>query len=288
MLVRLPPPSENQPFFRLTPLDAGQVQASEEMFVSDPEKGHKRQLPALSFLLQHSDSKTNILFDLGIKKDVSQYAPATRAMIDRFFRPCGADPDVVRSLQESEAKLAPTDITHVILSHVHWDHVGDHEPFYKAKFILGGPGKPLIQNGYPDNPYSPYLRTTVPEDRATWFDYDGWKPIGPFERGYDLFGDGSLYLIDAAGHVSGHINALVRTNSNGGWDYLGGDSAHDTRLLTGDKHIGHFIGLDGNPTCMHQDEEMAKDHIRRITQLPPDIKIWLAHDPRWKEKLGHN
>ena len=61
---------------------------------------------------------------------------------------------------------------------------------------------------------------------------------------------------------------------------------HDERLLTGDKQIGHYIGANGVSACMRQDEETAKDHIRRITHLPPDVKIWMAHDPRWKEKLG--
>jgi len=168
------------------------------------------------------------------------------------------------------------------------DHIGDHEPFYKAKFILGGPGKALLQSGYPYNSESSYLRSTVPDNRTTWLDYNEWVPIGPFERGYDLFGDGSLYIIDAAGHVDGHINALVRTSPDGAWAYLAGDSAHDMRLLTGEKQIGHYIGADGNHACMHQDEEVAKDHIRRITYLPEGVKIWLAHDPSWKDKLGQN
>ena len=119
MLVLLPPPRDEQPYFQITPLDAGQVQLREEMLVSDPED-RRLALPALSFLLRQSEGKTNILFDLGIKKDISQYAPAMQEMINRFFRPCSADPDVLQSLQDSEAKLAATDITHVIISHLHW------------------------------------------------------------------------------------------------------------------------------------------------------------------------
>jgi hypothetical protein len=144
----------------------------------------------------------------------------------------------------------------------------------------------LLQNGYPYDPESRYSRATVPDERTTWLDYSDWVPVGPFERGFDFFGDGSLYLIDAAGHCAGHINALVRTNANGGWAFLAGDTAHDTRLLTGERHFGHFTGADGKVACMHEDEEVAKDHVRRVTHLPPNVKIWLAHDPAWKDKLG--
>jgi glyoxylase-like metal-dependent hydrolase (beta-lactamase superfamily II) len=165
------------------------------------------------------------------------------------------------------------------------DHIGDHEPFCNAKFILGASAKRLLQEGYPYKAVSLFSRSTVPDDRSMWLECSSWTPIGPFERAFDFLGDGSLYIVDAPGHLEGHINALVRTSPDGSWDFLAGDSAHDERLLTGEKQIGHYEGSDGNLSCMHQDEAKAKDHIRRITHLPVDVKIWLAHDLLWKEKL---
>jgi glyoxylase-like metal-dependent hydrolase (beta-lactamase superfamily II) len=165
------------------------------------------------------------------------------------------------------------------------DHIGDHEPFCNAKFILGAPAKRFLQDGYPYNATSLYSRSTVPDDRTMWLDCNGWTPIGPFERALDFFDDGSLYIVDAAGHMPGHINALVRTSSDGKWAFLAGDSFHDERLLTGEKQIGHYVGSDGNLVCMHQDEVKAKDHISRIISLPKSVRIWFAHDPLWKEKL---
>jgi glyoxylase-like metal-dependent hydrolase (beta-lactamase superfamily II) len=109
--------------------------------------------------------------------------------------------------------------------------------------------------------------------------------IFPFERAHDYFGDGSLYVIDAPGHIVGHINLLVRTDPKGNWALLAGDSAHDTRLLTAEKQVGHYHNAEGILVCMHADVEKAKDHIRRITHLPENVQIWIAHDPLWKEKL---
>lgn len=154
-----------------------------------------------------------------------------------------------------------------------------------AQFILGGPSKLLLQEGYPYDPKSLYSRSTVPDDRTSWLDYSNWSPVGPFERVFDLFGDGSLYIVDAAGHVSGHINALVRTSPDGRWAFLAGDSAHDERLLTGEKQIGHYVSVEGYMACMHQDEELAKDHIQRIIRLPENVKVCIAHDPLWRVKF---
>lgn len=56
--------------------------------------------------------------------------------------------------------------------------------------------------------------------------------IGPYPRAMDIFGDGSMYIIDASGHVDGHINILARTSPDGAWILLGADSAHHPDLIT--------------------------------------------------------
>jgi glyoxylase-like metal-dependent hydrolase (beta-lactamase superfamily II) len=120
MLVRLPPPRENQAYFTLTPLDAGSLEIPEEFVVSDPTPGGRLPVPSLAFLLRHSSSNFNVLFDLGIKKDLTLYAPASLDWIKENFEPTSGDPDVLDSLQNSGTGLSPTDITHIVLSHIHW------------------------------------------------------------------------------------------------------------------------------------------------------------------------
>jgi len=131
-----------------------------------------------------------------------------------------------------------------------------------------------------------YLRTDVPDDRTNWLDYSNWTPIGPFEKAFDYFGDGSIYIVDAtSGHIPGHINALVRTSPDGKWAFLAGDAAHDMRLITGEKEIGHYKGLDGEMACAHENKEMAVDYMRRIGRLPEEVSICISHDIHWKERF---
>lgn len=279
----LPPARENQPFFTVTPFQAGSLALRERLFVSDPHPDKFIIVPSLSFLLQASSGKA-ILFDLGIKKDLREYSPKTHLSIINYFSPCNANPDVIGSLKTQSNPLGPEDITHVIISHIHWDHIGDHRPFTKAQFVVGAPAKPLVENGYPKDDTNDFLQDTVPMERVTWVQSDAWTAIGPFEKALDFFGDGSLYIVDAAGHMPGHINVLVRSDASGKWAYLAGDSAHDPRLLTGEKQIGHYHDGDGNLCCMHGDEAAAKEHIKRIASLPDNVAVWIAHDANWEER----
>ena len=118
MSLDLPSASGSQPFFTVTPLQAGVLGLREHMFVSDPEPDKMNIVPSLSFLLRASSSKTMILFDLGIKKELKEYSPNTQLSI--MNRPCAANPDVNDSLKMQSNPLSPEDITHVILSHIHW------------------------------------------------------------------------------------------------------------------------------------------------------------------------
>lgn len=154
-----------------------------------------------------------------------------------------------------------------------------------AKFILGQGSKALINDGYPKGEDSGYLQDTVPNDRTQWLDFRGWSPIGPFERGYDFFGDGSLFIIDSTGHLPGHINILLRTDASGKWAYLAADSASDYRLITGEKEIGHFHDPTGAIRCLHVDEATAKEHIKKIQSLPKNVTVLISHDHEWRERV---
>jgi hypothetical protein len=112
MPVRLPPPCENQAYFTLTPLDAGSLEVLEEFVVSDPTSGKQLAIPSLAFLLRHSSSKFNALFDLGIKKNLAFYSPLVQDVIKAHCPSCSGNLDVSDSLQNSGTGLSPIDITH--------------------------------------------------------------------------------------------------------------------------------------------------------------------------------
>lgn len=90
-----------------------------------------------------------------------------------------------------------------------------------------------------------------------------------------------------AGHVAGHINVLARTSAEGSWTLLGGDSAHDWRLVTGEKAFACVVdAATGLERCiMHQDKAVAEENLERVRALlrVPKVQVLIAHDVPWYE-----
>lgn len=116
-------------------------------------------------------------------------------------------------------------------SHLHWDHTGDPTPFTSAEIILGAGGKPMLVDAYPTNPTS-RIAAFPPDRKITFIDFSGASdrevisPFGTFDRAVDLYGDGSLYLVDSPGHMPGNL-ALVARVAPDSFLFLAGDTCHN-------------------------------------------------------------
>ncbi|KAI1171075.1 beta-lactamase-like protein [Nemania sp. FL0916] len=155
-------------YVTISALDAGHITLPDYLFVAGSDPDLRTTVPSLSFLIQHPSSPpsrtgnvTNLIFDLGVKRDLSGYAPAQQPHVAQRT-PIITDPDCSASLRngvtsasededadgEAEELLNPeTDIDFVILSHVHWDHIGTPSDFPSATFIVGSGTLGLLKNG---------------------------------------------------------------------------------------------------------------------------------------------
>lgn len=283
----LPVPATGQPFCHASALQGGFLTIPCSLTVNNATPGETLHVPSLCFVLQHSRSGEKFVVDLGIRKDVATKThPAVQQRVGVF------NPVIPQDAIESLAKggTNPEEIEHVCLTHCHWDHIGDTHPFTKAQFVVGGECKKLFKPGYPKDPNSAFASDILPEGRTLFISPNDtlagtgeyrWTSLGPFPHAYDYFGDGSLYVIDAPGHLPGHVNVLARTSADGGWLYLAGDSAHDWRLVRGQSDIACERNEHGHITmCVHVDPETAKKTTERITKLLeyPRVRVVLAHD----------
>ncbi|KAF8847000.1 putative N-acyl homoserine lactonase AttM [Acephala macrosclerotiorum] len=152
-----------------------------EGMVSHTIKGHSwLQCPAYAFLIEHPSSGRKVLFDLGIRKDFHNLAPAITNWFTKSGTTCSVEKDI-RTILEGGG-------------------------------VEGG-GQ-LFAPGYPTNPESPVLDSDFAdrELRELCFTDSGVK-VGPFPS-IDYFGDDSFYILDAPGHTVGHVNALARVTTN--------------------------------------------------------------------------
>ena len=194
-------------------------------------------------------------------------------------------PKVEREAHEilqQDGKISPDDVDTVILSHLHWDHIGNIRPFSRAELLLGPESKALAVPGYPSNPKSPLNEDTIlnaASVRELSYVTDDWRPLGPFPKAHDFFGDGSFYIVDAPGHMQGHLGALARTGIDE-YVFMGGDCCHHRLLLSSDHaQVSYTCGPAGLPG-FHKDLELAKETINRVKQLDEsqEVLVVLAHD----------
>lgn len=275
----LPTPSDEQAYMYVSALEAGHLSVPLSLMATN-QSDDPITFPSLAFFLRHSKSNKRVVFDLGIHRNIKEFAPAAIPVVS----------EVKQTAAESleAGGVLPSSVDLVVLSHLHWDHVGDPSPFTNAEFILGEGSKQAFVD--PDSCHSPIAFSSIrpPEDRLRFITASELNvAIGPYPHAMDIFGDGSMYIVDASGHADGHINILARTSPDGAWILLGADSAHHPDLITGKMQIAcHVDAKTGAVTCSHQYREVAEENIRRMKSLLelPRVQILVAHDIVWYEE----
>jgi len=185
---------------------------------------------------------------------------------------------------------------------VHWDHVGEPLDFKQSKFVIGHGALDLLKGSstslrgshsffesdlLPEsrtiqlpNPYEPEAPRNVKlSGKTEGPDFDQlWVPHGNLPRVLDIFQDGSVLIVDAPGHLPGHINILAKTGPDTSV-YLAGDACHDRRIVRNEREIGEWRDAEGHICCIHGDRKLAEQTIERIREL----EVIFAHDVEWEE-----
>lgn len=198
---------------------------------------------------------------------------------------------------------------------VHWDHVGEPRDFPTSTFIVGNGSLGLLQgdstslrggHSFFEDDLLDLERTielSEPDvDKVSRDEKDGvssdiathgpWKSFDELPAVLDLFQDGSLYIVDAPGHLPGHINLLARVNDTetegSRWVYLAGDACHDRRIIRGEKAIGEWHDAHGDLCCIHADRVQAEETIDRIRRLEnKGVEVIFAHDVEWESRIAN-
>ncbi len=160
-------------------------------------------IPVSCYLIEHP--KGLILFDTGWSREMSpngEYDKKAQKKHLGFMHYClnqGRVP-MGETAAEQLAKrgIRPEDIDYVILSHMHSDHASALRSFKNAKRIL------LSEEEYADITKYAYRYATGQwkgvELKTFHLENTG---IGPVGKSLDLFGDGSIELINIPGHTNG-------------------------------------------------------------------------------------
>jgi glyoxylase-like metal-dependent hydrolase (beta-lactamase superfamily II) len=135
---------------------------------------------------------------------------------------------VRRDNQERFVKLAPTltsqlaaagykpsDVTHLALSHYHWDHTADANLFAGAQWLVSKKEHDAMFRADPPGGTRPETYNALKNVRATLITGNE----------HDVFGDGTVVIRQASGHTEGHTVLYVKLAKTGGV-VLSGDLYH--------------------------------------------------------------
>jgi N-acyl homoserine lactone hydrolase len=173
---------------RIYALDGGLVHATgtdaAEMADDGAYADRTLDMPVPCFLIRHALG--DLMWDSGMsptRTDLGDWATAGPSLVDQL----------------SQLGITPADIRFLCLSHGHWDHSGNAGLFVRSTWIVN------------------------PLERASMFDEESRRGQAMHDYGaletantllitddHDIFGDGSVVIVQAPGHTAGHTVLLVR------------------------------------------------------------------------------
>lgn len=215
------------------------------------------RFPMPCFVIEHD--RALVLFDTGLAPQAQDDPKAYWGETYDFFQP-HVTPDMRIDRQLAKLGFDITDITHVVVSHTHHDHIGSLPLFGHAKCYIG-PGEFDFADNHPPES-DKYFRLETELDPARGFD---WTVV--HSPVHDLLGDGSLTVLHTPGHTPGSLALSVQ---------LPGQQL----VLTGDTtHLRAGMELKA-PDPYDWDLDVAVQSLDILEGLKRDgANLWIAHDP---------
>jgi glyoxylase-like metal-dependent hydrolase (beta-lactamase superfamily II) len=162
-----------------------------------------------------------------------------------------------------EARLAehgidPAEITHVVNSHLHFDHCGRNGPFAHATT--------LVQAAEWEAAQRPGRTTYV----GVHLDEVAAGHVELLSGAHDVFGDGTVVCVPTPGHTAGHQSLLVRAA-----DRPGAESV----LLVGDACYLHSMLTDGVlPPFAHDADRQRATYDLLAEYQRQGTRLLFSHD----------
>jgi len=208
--------------------------------------GLKIQLVYSCYLIKHGEDY--MVWDSGHPMDAPNVAPKV-SLVDLL----------------GKLELKPENIKYIGISHYHGDHVGQVGSFAKSTLLIG--------KGDWDALTDPARAVPTAANFAAWS--KGGSKVEPVPYDKDVFGDGTVVMLNTPGHTPGHHSLLVRLKEKG------------PVLLTGDlAHFRENYDSDGVPNFnTHRGDSVAS--IDRFKKIAANLKatVIIQHDDRDIGKL---
>jgi N-acyl homoserine lactone hydrolase len=214
------------------------------------------EVPVPFFLIRHQQG--DVVVDGGNPLAVAQDARAHwGSLVDHFGVRMTEQEHCVAQLRE--LGVAPESVGHIVQTHLHMDHTGALGHFPAATVVVHA--RELDAARAAERPEAQgYVRGDY--DRAGL----DWRAV---EGELDLFGDGTIRLLETPGHSAGHMSLLLTLEQTG------------PVLLTADASDSLPQWEGRRPPRAISSREDAERSLERLRELAreTDALIVFGHDP---------
>lgn len=217
-----------------------------------------------SFVVRHPEA--TFIVDPAVCRDVERRAIAQLPAVLRVaVRPPA---DTVPTITALHRLPEPPALDFALPTHAHWDHVSG---------LLDLPGLPVHlhrteRDWIGSGPVAPVggVRDSLRDRPVVDYELDG-PPVLTFTRSHDVFGDGSVLLVDLPGHTPGSVGVLAHTG--GGWVLIAGDAAWHQLQIEKVRQKASYPGV-----LVDEDRDEAFRTLQRLHLARHAVRIVPTHD----------
>lgn len=242
-----------------------------------------------------------ILFDTGYSARFFEETATLPQSLYRHITPVIYQEQDSVVAQLAKGGIEAEQIQIVILSHFHGDHIAGAKDFPQATFMYLSQSYEAVKDLSAIRAVrAGFLAGLLPDDlveRSRVFDRSDFVSLAslvsqdasiensattfPWQKGYDLLGDGSLLAIELSGHAEGMIGMLLSTATD---DYLlCADTVWSSTAFRENRSPHPLAGL------IMSDRQQYKLNLQRLRQLHiqyPSIRIVPSHCKQVLQEWG--
>ena len=244
---------------RLYVLDCGTLKADPARFRLKKEEVATTDLSVPCFLVDHPQGR--LIWDTGAVPD-ADWTPTGAAVAHHLVLPDSGERDLTLRkplmTQLAEVGYSPADITHLALSHYHYDHTANANAFAGATWLVRKVERDAMFAEKPPDVTRPSSYAALKNSKAVIIESDE----------YDVFGDGAVVIKLAPGHTPGHQILYVKLPKTGGV-VLSGDLYHFSEART----LKRVPTFDSN-----QEQTPATREVIEAFLANTGAQLWIQHD----------
>jgi glyoxylase-like metal-dependent hydrolase (beta-lactamase superfamily II) len=247
------------PAVRLYVFDGGILESDPGRYALTKEDVGEPRLSVACYLITHP--RGALLWDTCAVPD-SEWKATGQPVPVRLTLFDGSERRVtIQSPLEAQLKAIgrrPSDITHLAISHHHWDHTANANAFAHATWLVPPAERQAM---FADKPVGSLRPMTYASLRTS-------KSVAVTADEHDVFGDGAVVLKQAPGHTPGHLVLYVKLAKTGGV-VLSGDLYHYPQERTMNRYPNFEFSVEQTRAS-----RASLDAFLKRT----GAQLWIQHD----------